>query len=415
LSGFFGDAAIVDYSNPEAATWMTEKLDPLFDIGVSCIKTDFGEGAPTDAHYYGVDGEEMHNLYPLLYNRAFYEKTKNRVGEGIVWGRSGYAGSQRYPVQWGGDPAALWEDLANLWHGGLGMGLTGIPFWSMDIGGFGGTPSSKLYIRWLQTGLFVSHPRAHGPIGREPWLFGEEAEALFRAYAELRYRLLAYIWTEAIRAVEHSAPMHQPLLFHAQDDPTAAHIDDQYLFGRDLLVAPMLDPSDHRAIYLTAGRWRDFWSDEPYDGPHWIHREVPLSELPLFVRQDAVIPEIALAQSTDAADFSRVSLHLYPVDGCDRTVELPGEGRLRIEITPTGSGEYRVQLERIASERDRIVDHGPAEQLAVQLHVHETPTTEGTAAPADRARPLPGTSAGTVHLEMGAAAAVDIVSGTEPG
>ncbi|PJF24297.1 MAG: alpha-xylosidase, partial [Phototrophicales bacterium] len=117
IDGFFGKAAVVDYSNPDAVRWMQSKFDALFEMGVAAIKTDFGEGAPPEAHYATVDGLQMHNLYPLLYNRAIWEHTKAKTGEGIVWGRSAYAGSQRYPVHWGGDPAALWEDLANLWHG----------------------------------------------------------------------------------------------------------------------------------------------------------------------------------------------------------------------------------------------------------------------------------------------------------
>lgn len=343
LDGFFGKAAIVDYSNPDAVAWMQKKIGKLFDLGVSVIKTDFGEGAPTEAEYHAYSGEEMHNLYPLLYNKAFYEKTQEKTHEGIVWSRSGYAGSQRYPVHWGGDPAALWDDLANLWQGGLSLGLTGVPFWSIDIGGFGGTPSPELYIRWLETGLFVSHPRAHGPIGREPWLFGQKAEELFRAYATLRYRLLPYVWNEAVVAVETALPMHQPLLLQWQDDPTTANIDDEYLFGRSLLVAPVLDETDRRKVYLPEGAWFDLWSDRIVNGPLWEELSVPLEELPMYVRADSIIPMIDPILSTGEANFGRIHVHLYPREGSREAISLPDGRTLTVSVQRLDDGfELRV-------------------------------------------------------------------------
>ncbi|MDX1416737.1 MAG: glycoside hydrolase family 31 protein, partial [Candidatus Promineifilaceae bacterium] len=147
INGFFGPTAVIDYSNPEAVDWIQKEFERLFDMGVAAIKTDFGEGAPTAAQYHAVPGLAMRNLYPLLYNKAVFEVTRKSTGEGIVWGRSTYAGSQRFPVHWGGDPAALWVDLGQIWHGGLGLGLSGLPFWSVDIGGFAGQPSPELFIR----------------------------------------------------------------------------------------------------------------------------------------------------------------------------------------------------------------------------------------------------------------------------
>jgi alpha-D-xyloside xylohydrolase len=314
IDGFFGKTAVIDYSNSAAVAWMQGKLQPLFDMGIAAIKTDFGEGAPPDAHYHGYSGLEMHNLYPLLYNKAFWEKTQQATGEGIVWGRSVYAGSQRYPVQWGGDPAALWEDLGNLWHGGLGLGLCGFPFWSVDIGGFGGTPTPELYIRWAEAGLFVSHPRAHGPIHREPWAFGEQAVKIFRKYAQLRYRLMPYVWSTAQRSVETCLPMQRPLLLDWQDDPTVAGIDDQWMFGEALMVAPILDEGTRRKVYLPQGVWYDYWTDEIYhnwSGGRWITVDAPLDCLPLYVRGGSIIPTCADAPHTGAQDWSHLTLDVY--------------------------------------------------------------------------------------------------------
>jgi len=314
IEGFFGKAGVIDYSNPDAAAWMRRQFEPLFNMGISVIKTDFGEGAPPDATYAEADGLEMHNLYPLLYTKAIYDETLQQTGEGIVWSRSAYAGVQRYPVHWAGDSAVLWEEMAHAWRGGLSLGLSGFPFWSVDIGGFAGTPSSDLYIRWAQAGLFVSHPRAHGPIAREPWHFGEEALRLFRYYAQLRYALMPYVWSMAQVCVNASLPFLRPLLIDWQDDPTTAYIDDQYLFGEWLMIAPILDRADRRQVYIPSGTWFDYWTDEVFEGPMWITIEASLGRLPLFVRGGAMIPSLTKnAQHTGDQDWSQMTVDVYPV------------------------------------------------------------------------------------------------------
>lgn len=345
INGFFGPAAVIDFSNPAAVAWYQSKVRPLLEMGVSAIKTDFGEGAPPDAYYANIDGLAMHNLYPLLYNCAIFELTQDVTGEGIVWGRSAYAGSQRYPVHWGGDPASLWEDLANLWHGGLGLGLCGFPFWSVDIGGFAGTPTRELYIRWAQAALFVTHPRAHGPIHREPWSFGEDALRIFRQYAKLRYRLMPYVWSSAVRSVETSLPVMRPLLLDWQDDPTTATIDDQWLFGEYLLIAPILDEYNERAIYLPDGRWFAFCSGQVIDGPRWISRRAPLDELPIYVRGGAIIPMAPEMSYTGEKAWDPLTLLVYPFGRSSFTfVDKDGVARTLIECDATSRQRWTITI-----------------------------------------------------------------------
>lgn len=357
ISGFFGPAAVIDFSNPDAVAWYQSRLEPLFRLGVAAIKTDFGEGAPPDAHYAGADGLEMHNLYPLLYNRAIFETTKKHTGEGLVWSRSAYAGSQRYPVHWGGDPACLWEDLGNLWHGGLGLGLCGFPFWSVDIGGFAGTPSPELYIRWAEAGLFVTHPRAHGPVHREPWAFGEQALAIFRTYARLRYRLMPYVWSTAVQSVESSLPVMRPLVLDWQEDPTTATIDDQWMFGEWLLVAPILDESNQRQIYLPEGHWFDFWSGEHIEGPRWIRRTAALDELPLYVRGGAILPMAPDMAHTGEKPWDPLTLDVYPSDESSFTfVDKSGTPRVTISCH---TGDRGITL---------IIGADPGRRFIVRVH-----------------------------------------------
>ena len=204
----------------------------------------------------------MHNLYPLLYGKAVWDASVAAHGEGgaVLWARAAWAGSQRYPVHWSGDGVARWQDLPCVLRAMLSFGLSGFPFSSSDIGGFSGWPSPELYLRWAQLGLFSSHVRAHGAGQREPWVHGEQVEDAFRRFAELRYRLLPYLWTEARRCAETSLPMARAMVLDFPDDPTSEHVDDQYLLGEHLLVAPVLDAARPAARLVPArrlGRLRD--------------------------------------------------------------------------------------------------------------------------------------------------------------
>jgi len=282
--------AIVDFTNPDATRWWQELHRPLFALGVSAFKTDFGEDVPLDACFSdGRTGEEMHNLYPLLYNRAVFEITRECTGEGIVWSRSGWAGSQLYPACWGGDPACDWDSLAASLRGGLSLGLSGVPFWSHDIGGYHGTPDERLYVRWAQLGLLSPHARCHGESPREPWRYGPRAEEIFRSFAKLRERLLPYLVAQAKESCRTGKPLLRALVFEWPHDPVAWSIDDEYLLGDSLLVAPVLDDSDRRRIWFPPGRWTDHWTGEEHEGERWEECAAPLEILPLFVRAGSAI------------------------------------------------------------------------------------------------------------------------------
>lgn len=311
--GFLEDAGLIDYSNPEAISWLKEKFFCLFRSGVSVIKADFGEGAPPDAVYYGYPSESMHNLYPLLYNKAIFEMTEEFYGkgQGIIWARSAWAGSQRYPVHWSGDGIARFEDLACVLRSALSFGMSGFPFYSHDLGGFCGLPCSELYVRWAQLGFFSSHTRTHGQPPREPWFYGEQAENIFRRYDELRYRLLPYIYSEAVECGRTSLPMVRALVLEYQEDEITHKIEDQYLFGSSLLVAPILDESNRRKVYLPQGTWVNYWSKEVIQGGCWIDIEAPLDILPLFVRGGAILPFGPVLQHTEEKPCDPLTIEIY--------------------------------------------------------------------------------------------------------
>jgi alpha-D-xyloside xylohydrolase len=284
-------AAVVDFTNPEAREWYKSLHRPLLEQGVAVFKADYGEEVPQDAaSSTGVRGEELHNLYPLLYAKTVFEVSKEFSPQPVIWARSAWVGSQRYPVHWSGDAQSKWEVLGWVLASGLSLGLSGFVFWSHDIGGFYGLKDPKLYIRWAQLGLLSSHARFHGTTPREPWHFGQSALKIVRGFSQLRYRLIPYLYSEAYRCTKLGLPLMRPLVLEYQDDPTVASIADEYLLGASLLVAPVLTEDDERAVYLPAGWWVDFWTGERLEGARWTRWRAPLERTPLFIRGDSILP-----------------------------------------------------------------------------------------------------------------------------
>ena len=305
--------AIIDLTLPEAVEWYKSLMYSVLRQGADVFKTDFGEDIPLDARFAnGLTGAEMHNLYPLYYNRVVFEATQEIKGSGIVWSRSGWAGSQRYPTCWSGDPACSWDSLAFTLRGGLSLGMSGNPFWSHDVGGYRGHPNEKLYIRWAQLGMFCSHTRCHGETQREPWSFGDQALQVFRQYARLRYRLFPYIYSCAHEANRTGMPVLRAMPLAFPDDPNCHGKDLQYMFGPWLLVAPILDDSDQRSVYLPPGLWVDYWTGQVFEGSHNINVNAPLDRIPLFVRSGAVIPMMEAANRIPSQQISPLILDIYP-------------------------------------------------------------------------------------------------------
>jgi alpha-D-xyloside xylohydrolase len=305
--------AIVDFTNPGATDWFKDFHRPLLRTGVDVFKTDFGEDIPADAVFSnGQTGATMHNLYPLLYNRAVFEVTQEEKGYGVVWGRSAFAGSQQHPLVWSGDPAANFQSLASTIRGGLSAGLSGLPFWSNDIGGYRGMPSAELYVRWAQFGLFGSHSRMHGDSPREPWFFGEEAVAVVREYALLRYELFPYLYSAAFESGLKGLPVIRALPLAFPDDPNVFDKDLEYMFGPWLLVAPVIKPGGKHSVYLPKGTWFDYWTGERLEGPKNLLLQAPIGTLPLYVRAGAVIPRMQRARRIPEERVDPLIVEVWP-------------------------------------------------------------------------------------------------------
>jgi len=305
--------AIVDFTNPEATRWFKDLHRPLLRMGVDAFKTDFGENIPADAVFAnGKTGAAMHNLYPLLYNRAVFEVIEEEKGCGIVWGRSAFAGSQQYPIVWSGDPAADYQSLASTIRGGLSAGMSGLPFWSNDIGGYRGTPPAELYVRWAQFGLLCSHSRMHGDSPREPWLFGEKALSIVREYALMRYELFPYIYSAAVEAGLHGLPVIRALPLAFPDDPNNTDKDFEFMLGPWLLLAPVVDPGGKRDVYLPGGVWFHYWTGELLRGPKNLRLHVPLDTLPIYVLGGAIIPRMQRDRRIPQEPIDPLIIEIWP-------------------------------------------------------------------------------------------------------
>jgi len=292
---------MIDFTNPVATEWWKEHLRSLFRDGASVIKPDYGDKIPEDAvGFDGITGKELHNLYLYYYTKAAYEATVEVRGpsEGFIWRRAGFIGSQRYPGTWAGDTQVSWEGLKHCMRGGLSAGMCGEAFWSSDIGGFvGATPSNELYTRWVQFGMFSSLTRFHGTTPREPWFYGDTAVAVTKHYSVFRYTIMPYLFSLSYEATKTGLPLMRHMKLEFQNEPNVETLDDQYMLGSDILVAPIINEGAiDRHIYLPEGKWYEVEMDNKiFEGGRFIKVDAPLEKIPLLFRGGAVIPKYAKA------------------------------------------------------------------------------------------------------------------------
>lgn len=293
---------LVDFTNPDACRWYAECLNKLFDMGVDAIKTDFGERIPSADvvwHDKDADPERMHNFYAFLYNKVVYEALQARYGknEAVLYARAACAGTQRFPLQWGGDCESTPEALGESVRGGLSLGLSGFAFWSVDIGGFEGSPPPWIYKRWVAMGLLCSHSRLHGSSSyRVPWTIDgddrseEGCSRTLAKWTALKTRLMPYLFAQAQTAVKTGIPLSlRAMCLEFPNDPTAWYLDRQFMVGDSLLAAPVFEESGEVEFYLPKGKWTSFFTNEVKAGPGWFKEKHGFGTLPLYVRENTVL------------------------------------------------------------------------------------------------------------------------------
>ncbi|MGC8874850.1 MAG: TIM-barrel domain-containing protein [Chloroflexia bacterium] len=353
-----GWCAFPDFTAPEVRAWWGEQYRRLLALGISGFWHDMNEPAafmgwgertlPLATRHAmegrGGDHREAHNVYGLLHVRAGYEGLRRLEPERrpFIFSRSGWAGLQRYAWSWTGDTESSWEALHRTVATVVGLGLSGIVGTGPDIGGFAGAPDAELYVRWFQMAAFMPLFRTHSRLDappREPWTFGESALEIAREYLRLRYRLLPYLYSVLWQSARTGWPMVRPLFWLDPQDETLWDVDDAFLLGDALLVAPIVQQGAvRRQVRLPRGRWLDFWTDRVDEGGKAVEVEAPLARIPLFVRAGALLP---------MEEDGGLWLHLYALPGEEAQTALYMDAG-------DGYGDWRVDRFSLRWEGDRL-------------------------------------------------------------
>jgi alpha-glucosidase len=410
-----GETVYPDFTNPQSRAWWGKAYAPLLEAGVAGIWHDMNEptsfaltGGPflpltTGHNMEGQAGDhrEGHNLYALLMNRAGWESLCHFRPSQRPWllSRSGWVSQARYAWSWTGDASTSWESLRLTIPLVLGTGLSGQPYSGPDIGGFSGTPSAELYLRWFQMATFLPFFRthsAHTTAPREPWVFGEPFTSIIRNYLRLRYQLMPYLYSLAWEISQNGHPFVRPLFWNAPEQAALRQIDDEFMLGENLLIAPLLEEGQsRRTVSLPPGCWSSLWDEQVYSGPGEVQIECGLKNIPILVRQGSLLP---------MQEDNQLVIHIYaPEPG--HTVHyrlysdsgdgspIPGEQEFRLddfrvsrdgealEINWQNVGDYplpysQVELElHIINLKEATLDGRPLQITGKRLHL---PLPEGT-------------------------------------
>jgi alpha-glucosidase len=326
-----GECVFPDFTSARVRQWWKPWHKKLLDMGVAGIWNDMNEPAvwnhpggtmPIDIphEYEGqwTTHQRAHNVYGFNMARACYEalRTLRPNDRPFVITRAAYAGIQRYSMVWTGDNQSLWEQLSVSIPECLNLSLSGVPFCGPDVGGFTRDCTGELLARWTQAGAFFPFFRNHSAIGtrrQEPWAFGREVEDICRRYISLRYQLLPYFYNLFHEAAQDGTPVIRPLFWEFPDDPNGYAVDDQFLLGPSLLVAPVMQPGAcERAVYLPPGQWYDYWTKQVFKGEQYVGANAPLEMLPLYVRAGSIIPMTEPIEYVDQKRPSEIILDVYP-------------------------------------------------------------------------------------------------------
>jgi len=321
-----GWSVFPDFSNEDVRKWWSEQYQFLIALGISGVWHDmnepssfaaWGEMTLPSSTQHSLDGQrgdhsEVHNLYGLLMNMASFEGLRKYSPNKRPWifSRSGWAGLQKYAWNWTGDIDSSWLSLKQTIITILGLSLSGHAFSGVDIGGFSGSPTAELYLRWFQLSTFLPLFRTHSAIGtspREPWVFGEPTTSILRNFTKLRYSLLPYLYTLAWDTSQTGIPPIRPLFWENPEDSALWDIDDEFLLGDAILLAPIvIEGAQTRQITLPEGIWYSFWDDKEYTGPIQFITEIYPDTIPVFIRGGSILP-----LERDGEIF----LHIYPHPG----------------------------------------------------------------------------------------------------
>ena len=319
-----------DFTKKETRDWWGGNLSILLKQGVEGFWNDmnepsvWGQAFPDIVVFndngYVADHKKIHNVYALEEAKATHDEflkfSPNK--RHFMLTRAGFSGIQRYSAVWTGDNVSDVEHLRLALSMPLEMGLSGVPFTGSDVGGFVGVPSPQLYTRWMELGAFTPFFRGHSAINqkdKEPWAFGFKVERNVRNVIELRYKLLPFLYNEFHNASVTGLPIMRPMFLDFQNDDECYSYDaqEQFMIGKNLLVAPVLDDNSvYKKLYLPEGKWIDWWTEKVYEGGQWIVVNAPAGTIPLFIRGGGIIPMQKVLQYTDQEKITELKFRIFP-------------------------------------------------------------------------------------------------------
>lgn len=325
-----GPSVFPDFTDEKVRDWWGEKQKLMIEKGVRGIWNDMNEPAsfqgplPDDVQFQdegrGADHKKMHNVYGHLMAKATYQGIRKHTDKRpYIITRACYSGSQKYATVWTGDNHSIWAHLQMAVPQLCNLGLSGIAFAGTDVGGFGSDCTPELLCRWMQVGCFSPFFRNHSAMGtgrQEPWAFDQRTLDICRKYIKLRYRLLPYLY-DLYRECEHSGmPVMRPLVLEYEQDENVKEINDQFLFGSNILVAPVVNQGQKaRSVYLPEGEWMDYWTKETIQGGRYILKEAPIEVCPVFVKAGSILPNYPEINYVGEKVIDELTLELYPGTG----------------------------------------------------------------------------------------------------
>lgn len=315
-----GRGGLVDFTNPTAVEWWFDQLDRTQWTGVRAFKADDGEGnfVPDGVFYDGTDARMMKNRYAVLYDSVMQRYIDERLdGDGVLIVRTAYTGAQKYPFAWAGDnhgDFSYYDGLPSVILAGQNAAMSGFSLWGSDVAGYAGTPSKEVFVRWTQFAAFTPFFQVHMTSNLGPWDFDQETLDIFRDFARLRTTLFPYLYEAVHETARSGMPVIRPMaLAFPADEVAAGHIF-QYMFGPDILVAPMYLSGTSRSVYLPDGEWIDFWDGTRRSGLAVVEVDAPLSQMPLFVRAGAVLPMLPVDVETLIERHDRMDPDIVALD-----------------------------------------------------------------------------------------------------
>lgn len=323
-------------------------------------------------HNTSLSPAKMHNFYAHTYNELVFRTVEERFGKGeaVLFARAATAGTQRFPLHWGGDCESTFEAMAESLRGGLSLALSGFAYWSVDIGGFEGNPEPAVYKRWVQFGLLCSHSRLHGSNSyRVPWTIDDESSDVLKIFTGIKCRLMPYLYALSMAATTTGTPVSVRAMFlEFPDDPTAWFLDRQYMLGDSLLVAPVFSATSDVSFYLPAGRWTCWFSGKTVVGPRWVKETHSFLTCPLYVREGSILVLGPKGETRVVYDYAADveircfapseggvwrNARLVGNDGTDKGVLQVVQGKLKIPIAVRGAWSVALDGEVKAGANDQ--------------------------------------------------------------